>query len=27
MRLAITRQPLTRDMPVDWAFYGDLPTR
>jgi uncharacterized protein (DUF885 family) len=27
LRLAITRQPLTRDMPVDWAFYGDLPTR
>lgn len=24
LRLALTRQPLTRDMPVDWKFYGDL---
>jgi hypothetical protein len=24
LRLAITRQPLTRDMAIDWKFYGEL---
>jgi hypothetical protein len=24
LRLALTKQKLTRDMPVDWKFYGDL---
>ena len=27
VRLAVGRQKLTRDMPVDWKFYGDDPTR
>jgi hypothetical protein len=27
IRLALTRQRLSRDMPVDWKFYGDLPDR
>jgi hypothetical protein len=25
LRLALTKQRLTRDMPIDWKFYGDLP--
>lgn len=25
LRLAVGRQKLTRDMPVDWKFYGELP--
>jgi len=25
LRLAMTKQKLTRDMPIDWKFYGDLP--
>jgi uncharacterized protein (DUF885 family) len=25
VRLALTRQKLTRDMPIDWKFYGELP--
>lgn len=25
LRLALTKQRLTRDMPVNWTFYGDLP--
>ena len=25
IRLGLTRQKLTRDMNVDWKFYGDLP--
>jgi uncharacterized protein (DUF885 family) len=25
LRLAMTNQKLTRDMPVDWKFYGELP--
>ena len=24
LRLALTKQKLTRDMPIDWKFYGDL---
>jgi uncharacterized protein (DUF885 family) len=27
IRLALTRQRLTRDMAVDWRFYGDLPAK
>ena len=27
LRLALTRQTLTRDMNIDWAFYGELPAR
>ena len=27
IRLALTRQKLTRDMAIDWKFYGDLPRR
>jgi uncharacterized protein (DUF885 family) len=27
LRLAMTRQKLTRDMAIDWKFYGDLPDR
>jgi hypothetical protein len=27
LRLALTKQKLTRDMNIDWKFYGDLPTR
>jgi len=27
IRLALTRQKLTRDMTVDWKFYGELPDR
>lgn len=27
IRLALTRQPLTREMPIEWNFYGDLPDR
>jgi uncharacterized protein (DUF885 family) len=25
LRLAVSRQRLTRDMPIDWSFYGDDP--
>jgi hypothetical protein len=25
LRLALTRQTLTRDMSIEWKFYGDLP--
>ncbi len=25
LRLAMTKQKLTRDMPIEWKFYGDLP--
>jgi len=25
IRLGLTRQKLTRDMNIDWKFYGDLP--
>jgi uncharacterized protein (DUF885 family) len=27
IRLAMTKEKLTRDMEVNWAFYGDLPER
>jgi len=27
LRLAVSKQPLTRDMVVDWKFYGDLSAR
>ncbi len=27
VRLALTRQKLTRDMSIDWRFYGDLPSQ
>jgi hypothetical protein len=27
LRLALTRQTLTRDMHIDWPFYGELPAR
>ncbi len=27
IRLALTKQKLTRDMDVDWKFYGDLPPK
>ena len=27
LRLALTKQRLTRDMPLDWKFYGELPSR
>src|SRR6185503_6101394 len=27
MRLALTKQKLTRDMDIDWKFYGELPSR
>ena len=27
IRLALTKQKLTRDMNVDWKFYGDLPSK
>jgi len=27
IRLALTKQKLTRDMDVDWKFYGDLPSK
>ncbi len=26
LRLALGSQPLSRDMPIEWAFYGELPT-
>jgi hypothetical protein len=26
IRLGLTKQKLTRDMPIDWKFYGELPT-
>ena len=25
LRLAVSKQKLTRDMTVDWKFYGELP--
>jgi hypothetical protein len=25
IRLTLTKQKLTRDMSIDWKFYGDLP--
>lgn len=27
LRLVLTKQKLTRDMDIDWKFYGDLPSR
>jgi uncharacterized protein (DUF885 family) len=27
LRLALTRQRLTRDMDINWKFYGELPDR
>jgi len=27
LRLALTKQKLTRDMNIDWKFYGELPTQ
>jgi uncharacterized protein (DUF885 family) len=27
VRLALTKQKLTRDMSIDWKFYGDLPSQ
>jgi uncharacterized protein (DUF885 family) len=27
VRLSLSKQKLTRDMPLDWKFYGDLPER
>lgn len=27
IRLALTKQKLTREMAVDWKFYGDLPSK
>jgi len=27
IRLGLTRQKLTRDMPIDWKFYGELPSQ
>ena len=27
IRLALTKQKLTRDMSIDWKFYGDLPAQ
>jgi hypothetical protein len=27
IRLGLTKQKLTRDMSIDWKFYGDLPTQ
>jgi hypothetical protein len=27
IRLALTKQKLSRDMPVDWKFYGELPAQ
>jgi hypothetical protein len=27
LRLALTKQRLTRDIPIDWKFYGDLPDK
>jgi hypothetical protein len=26
LRLAVSTQKLTRDMTVDWKFYGELPS-
>ena len=26
IRLALTRQKLSRDMTIDWKFYGELPS-
>lgn len=27
LRLALSKEPLTRDMSIDWKFYGELPDR
>ncbi len=27
IRLGLTKQKLTRDMSIDWKFYGDLPSQ
>ena len=27
VRLALTKQKLTRDMDINWKFYGDLPEK
>ena len=27
IRLAVTKQKLTRDMDINWKFYGDLPEK
>jgi uncharacterized protein (DUF885 family) len=27
LRLAVSKMPLTRDMSVDWTFYGELPQK
>ena len=27
IRLAVTKQKLTRDMSIDWKFYGALPEK
>ena len=27
IRLALTKQKLTRDMSIDWKFYGELPAQ
>ena len=27
LRLALTKQKLTRDMVIDWKFYGELPSK
>ena len=27
IRLAVTREKLTRDMDINWKFYGDLPVK
>ncbi len=27
IRLGLTKQKLTRDMPIDWKFYGELPSQ
>jgi hypothetical protein len=27
LRLGLTKEKLTRDMSIDWKFYGDLPAQ
>ena len=27
IRLAVTKMKLTRDMDINWTFYGDLPSK
>jgi len=27
IRLGLTKQRLTRNMSIDWKFYGDLPSK